>query len=310
MTEATDHELLMRFQETGSDDAFAAIVERHLALVHSVALRHTSNPHHAEEISQAVFLILARKARALGRKVVLSGWLYHTARLTSANFVRSEMRRSRREHEALMQSAAEEPTPGTLWREWSPSLDDAMAQLRPSERDALVLRYFENKSLPEVGTALGVGGRAAQKRVDRALERLRGLFAKRGISATVTILAAELSTHSVQAAPAGLAMKIAATAAKGSAIAGSTLTLVKGTLNVMTWLKTKMTVGLIAGALVAVGVCAGITHHARLQDARRAEAQAFQDKLAAEQAEQAQKAEQAERAAKVLHEQESQSLKP
>jgi RNA polymerase sigma factor (sigma-70 family) len=309
MSEATDNELLMRFKANGSEEAFATIVERHVGLVHSVALRHTSNSHHAEEISQAVFIILARKARTLGGNVVLSGWLYHTARLTAANFVRSEMRRTRREREALMQPTVDEPTPEMLWPELCPSLDDAMARLRPIERDALVLRYFQNKSLPEVGTALGVGERAAQKRVDRALERLRSLFAKRGIPATVAVLAAEISAHSVQAAPAGLATKIAVTAAKGSAVAASTLTLVKGTLQVMNWLKAKIVISVAASALVAAGVCAAMTHHARLE-AQRNEAVERQEKLAAEQAEQAQRAEQAERAEKALRERQSPLPKP
>jgi RNA polymerase sigma factor (sigma-70 family) len=296
----TDHELLRRFTENGSDEAFAAIVERHVGLVHSVALRHTSNPHHAEEISQSVFVVLARKAGSLSGKVVLAGWLYHMARLMAANFVRAEMRRSEREREALMESPAEEPVLETIWQELSPFLDDAMAHLRPVDRDALVLRYFEKKSLSEVGTALGVRERAAQKRVDRALEKLRSLFASRGILTTVSILAAELSAHSIQAAPVGLAPKIAATIAAGSAVAGSTLTLMKGTLRVMNWLKTKVPVCLVGGALVAVGVYATISHHARLQ-ARQNEAQAMQEKLAAEQA---------ERAERVMREQQSQSAKP
>jgi hypothetical protein len=107
-----------------------------------------------------------------------------------------------------------------------------------------------------------------------------------------------------------LATKIAVTAAKGSAVAGSTLTLVKGTLHVMNWFKTKIAVGLAASALLAVGVCAAMTHRARLQEARRNEAQAFQEKLAAEQAEQAARAEQAEKAEKALRERQNQTPKP
>lgn len=312
MSEVTDHDLLERFKENGSDEAFAILVERYVGLVHSVALRHTSNSHHAEEISQAVFVILARKAGSLGRNVVLSGWLYTAARLTAANFVRAEMRHSRREREAFMQSTAEEPTSESLWQELSPCLDEAMEHLQPIERDALVLRYFENKSLPEVGAALGMAERAAQKRVSRALEKLRGLFAKRGISATVAILAAELSAHSVQAAPAGLATKIAVTVAQGSAVAGSTLTLVKGTLLIMNSLKTKLAIGLAASVLVAAGVCAAMTHHSRLE-ALRNEALARQEKLAAEQAEQAARAAEAERAEKAeqaAKAEKSQSMKP
>jgi RNA polymerase sigma factor (sigma-70 family) len=301
MSEADDNELLNRFRESGSDEAFAAIVHRHVSLVYSVALRHTSNSSHAEEITQAVFVILARKATSLDRRAVLSGWLYHTARLTAANFVRSEVRRSRREREALMQSTADEPADQKFWTELSPFLDEAMARLRPVDRDALVLRYFENKSLPEVGTALGVGERAAQKRVDRALQKLRILFAKRGICATVAVIAAEISAHAVGAAPLGLAPKIAAAAVKGSAVAGSTLTLVKETLRVMTRLKTKIAASLGAATLLAVGACMAITHHENARQERQNDAQLRQEKLAAEQAEQA------ERAEKVLREQQSQA---
>jgi RNA polymerase sigma factor (sigma-70 family) len=282
MSEVTDNDLLERFRNSESDEAFANIVHRYIHFVHSVALRHTANPHHAEEITQAVFIILARRAGSLGPKTVLSGWLYTAARLTSANFLRSEMRRSRREQEAFMHSTLEETPQEALWQELSPLLDTAMARLKASDRDALVLRYFENKSLPEVGKVLGVGERAAQKRVGRALEKLQRLFAKRGVAATVAIIAAEISSHSVQAAPLGLATKITATAAKGSAVAASTLTLVKGTIKVMTWLKTKTAIAvasvtLLAGASLAVAHL----HHAQVRQQR---AQAFQDKLEAERA--------------------------
>ena len=155
MREVTDNDLLERFIRNESDEAFTSIVERYIDLVHSVALRHTANPHQAEEITQAVFIILARRAGSLERGTILSGWLYHTARLTAANFIRSEMRRSKREQEAFMQSSAEGPSSQPIWAEFSPVVDAAMARLPPADRDALILRYFENKSLREVGQALG-----------------------------------------------------------------------------------------------------------------------------------------------------------
>ena len=116
MTDVPDDRLLEQFTRDSSEEAFAALVRRHLALVHSVALRHTTNPQHAEDITQAVFIILARKAGSLGRKTVLPGWLYHTARLTAANFQRAEARRVRREQEAFMQSQLEESVNDALWR--------------------------------------------------------------------------------------------------------------------------------------------------------------------------------------------------
>lgn len=149
-----DAELLAEFSHSECNQAFTMLVNRHIHLVHSVALRHTANLHQAQEITQAVFIILARKARSLGRKTVLSGWLYRTTRLTATNFQRAELRRSRREQEAFMQSTLEETQTGNAWCELAPLLDNAMARLGSADRDAVVLRYFENKSLQEVGKAL------------------------------------------------------------------------------------------------------------------------------------------------------------
>src|SRR5437870_4060422 len=169
MTDRPDADLLAEFVRDHSEPAFTALVERHIGLVHSVALRHTANPQHGQDITQAVFIILARKAASLSRQTVLAGWLYHTARLTAANFQRAEIRRIRREQEVFMQSTLNESGPDPLWAELSPLLDDAMARLRAGDRDALVLRYFQNKSFAEVGTAMGLRERAAQKRVLRAV---------------------------------------------------------------------------------------------------------------------------------------------
>jgi RNA polymerase sigma factor (sigma-70 family) len=256
MRDAPDAGLLEQFVQSESEAAFAALVERHINLVYSTALRHTANPHHAQEITQAVFIILARKARTLPRRIVLSGWLYHTARLTAANFQRAEWRRIRREQEAYMQSTLEDHPMETAWRELSPLLDEAMARLGPTDRDALVLRYFENKSLREVGDALGLQERAAQKRVLRGLEKLRTFFARRGVALTTAIIAGAVSANSVQAAPVGLAATISATAAKGSAVAASTLTLVKGALKIMAWTKAKTAVVVAAGVILTAGTTA------------------------------------------------------
>ncbi|MEO8426884.1 MAG: sigma-70 family RNA polymerase sigma factor [Verrucomicrobiota bacterium] len=261
MNETTDAELLARFAESESEEAFTALVNRHLQLVHSVALRHTTNPHHAEEITQAVFIILARKVRSLGCKTILSGWLYHTARLTAANFQRGELRRARREQEAFMQSTIEQPSSETVWHELHPLLDEAMARLGPTDRDAVVLRYFENKSLQEVGQTLGVEERAAQKRVSRALEKLRRIFTKHGVISTATIIAGAISANSVQAAPTALAPTITAAVFKGSAVAGSTLALVKGTLHIMSWMKAKTAAIIGASALLVVGASVALAHH-------------------------------------------------
>jgi len=250
--ERPDAELLEDFTRNRSEAAFAAIVGRYVGLVHSVALRHTAVPEQTQDITQAVFIILARKAGSLGRKTVLSGWLYHTARLTAANYQRAESRRIRREQEAYMQSIMEAgATP--VWDEVSPQLDEAMAKLGTADRDALVLRYFENQSLTQVGAALGIEERAAQKRVGRALEKLRKFFARRGVTLSAAVIAGVLSANAVQAAPAGLAVTTAAAATGGLTISATITTLINETMKTMTWLKIKFAAGVGVAALLAAG---------------------------------------------------------
>lgn len=263
MHEKNDIELLADYYCNQSDAAFAALAARHVNLVYSVALRQSRNPHHAEEITQAVFVILAKKAGDLSKCTILSGWLYHTARLTAANFLRGEMRRIHREQETYMQSCQNETEADPLrrqnptdeeWREIAPLLETAMTILSQTDRDAIVLRFFENKNLREVGLALGASEEAAKKRVHRALDRLRGFFEKRGVSSTPAIIAGLISANSVQAAPAGLASSVAVGAAKGAALSGSTLTAVKGVMKIMAWTKTKITVVTGVVVLLAAGM--------------------------------------------------------
>lgn len=259
MTDAPDADLLTEFARNNSESAFAALVQRHVNLVYSAALRQTGNPAASEEITQAVFIILARKAGSLSRKTVVPGWLFQTARLTAANYQRSESRRIRREQEAYMQSTLEETAPDDAWREMAPLLDDAMARLGTHDRDALVLRFFENKSLQEIGETLGIEERAAQKRVSRALDKLRSFFAKRGVVSTTAVIAGAMSAHSVHAAPMTLTQTISTVAiTKGAAAGGSTITLVKGAMKVMAWTKAKAAIAISVGVLLATGTTAVI----------------------------------------------------
>ncbi|MDD5139613.1 MAG: TIGR03435 family protein [Verrucomicrobiales bacterium] len=250
MTEPDDHQLLAEFARENSEAAFAALVSRHVNLVYSVAFRHTGNAHAAEEITQAVFIILARKAKSITGKIILSGWLYQTTRLTAANFLRGEIRRQRREQETYMQSTLNEPD---VWPQIAPLLDDALARLGGRDRDAIVLRFFENKSLNEVGAALGASEDAAKMRVNRALEKLRKIFTKHGVTLTATVIAGAVTANSVQAAPVGLAVTVTAAAAKGAVVGSSTLTLIKGALKIMAWTKAKTAIVVGAGVLLAAG---------------------------------------------------------
>ncbi len=231
--ELDDNELLRQYVDAGSGEAFANLVTRHVDKVYSVALRHTRNPHQAEEITQAVFVLLAMKARRLGRKVVLSGWLYQTARLTAVTTIRSEIRRARREMEAHMQNTPDpNETESDAWARIAPLLDSAMAGLNETDRHALVLRFLDGRSMGAVGAALGASEEAARKRVHRAVEKLRRHFFQRGVVLPAAALTTAISANSVQAAPAGLAKAISTVAvAQGAAAAsGSLLVLAKGLL--------------------------------------------------------------------------------
>jgi uncharacterized protein (TIGR03435 family) len=253
MPETDDIALLKEYAESGSETAFTALVGRHVNLVYSVALRRTGNPHAAEEIAQAVFIILTRKAKSLGDKTVLSGWLYQTTRLTAANYLRGEIRRRNREQEAYMQSILNEPD-SEAWRQIAPLLDDAMGRLGEQDRNAIVLRFIENKNLSEVGAELGASEDAAKMRVNRALEKLRKFFTKRGVTHSAAIIAGAVSANSVHAAPVTLAKTISAVAlTKGATASVSTLTLVKGALKIMAWTKAKTAAVVGASILFAAG---------------------------------------------------------
>jgi len=259
MSELNDQQLLAEFVRDESGTAFATLVERHVHLVYSTALRFTGNPNQAEEITQAVFIILARKAGKLSPRVVLSGWLYQAARLTAANLVKGEMRRHRREQEAYMQStlssggdASSQSIREETWAQIAPLLDEAMGGLGETDRNAVVLRFFENKTAVEVAAALKLTEAAAHKRVSRALEKLRKFFFKRGVNSTASVIAEQISTHSVQAAPVALAKTVTTVAIAKGAASISTLTLVKGALKIMAWTKTKTAI--VTGVVALLGI--------------------------------------------------------
>jgi RNA polymerase sigma factor (sigma-70 family) len=248
-----DLTLLREYATRHSEEAFAGLVARHINLVHSVALRRVRDPHLAEEITQAVFIILARKADSLDPKTILPGWLCRTARYASANALKIQRRRELREKEAQMQSTLNE-TGTETWQQIAPLLDGALEQLGKKDHDAVVLRFFENRNFKEVGAALGASEDAAKMRVSRAVEKLRKFFSKQGVVSTSAIIAGALSAHSVQAAPAALVKSVTVVAlAKGAGAGGSTLILINGALKLMAWTKVKTGAVACVAILLAVG---------------------------------------------------------
>jgi len=260
MHDTGDMELLRDYDRQGSEAAFAMLVERHVNLVYSAALRHVGITSYAEEITQVVFIILARKAASLRTHTILEGWLYETTRLTALSFQRGERRRQFREQEAYMQSTLQETVDTSTWNQLAPLLDEAIARLGKKDRDAIMLRFFKDKSLREVAAALRMTETAAQRRVHRAVEKLRTFFTKRGVILPAAVLTAAISANSVQAAPVALAKSVTVVAiVKGSIAAVSTLTLVRGTMKTMTWLKIKFavfvgTIALLAGGAATVAI--------------------------------------------------------
>jgi RNA polymerase sigma factor (sigma-70 family) len=245
----TDAELLTSFARTNSEAVFAELVERHVNLVYSAALRQVNGDAHlAQDVAQTVFSDLAGKAVALARRQTLTGWLYTSAHFSAAKIVRGETRRRDRE-EQFMRELTNETALEADWGKIRPALDAAMHELKETDRDAILLRYFENRPFVEVGAKLGLNENAARMRVERALEKLRGHLTKRGI-ATATALASVISANAVQLAPAGLATTL--TSASIAAAGAGTLTFLK--IMTMTKIKLGISALVVAGAATALVV--------------------------------------------------------
>lgn len=251
----SDSELLRRFAKTNSQDAFGELVKRHLNLVYSAALRKTNGDEHlAKDVAQTVFADLARKANSLSRRENLSGWLYTSAHFAASKMIRGENRRRDREEKFMREnesSAGVSPANEIEadWQKIRPALDDAMHELKESDRDAILLRYFENRQFAEVGAKLGLNENAARMRVERALEKLRGIFAKHGVT-TASALASAISANAIQLAPATLAATLTATSITAAGTGAFTI------LKIMTATKIKLALSaiVVAGAATAIVV--------------------------------------------------------
>ncbi|MFT3870606.1 MAG: sigma-70 family RNA polymerase sigma factor [Nibricoccus sp.] len=203
-----DSELLRRYVAEHSEPAFADLVSRHVDLVYSVALRTVGgDAHSAQDVAQGVFIALARNAPSLLRHQALAGWLYLTTHHTAAQAVRAARRRQHREEQATTMNEIQNST-DIEWHRLRPVLDETMRDLNELDREAILLRFFEKRPFADIGAALRVKEDAARMRVDRAIEKLRTLLAKRGVNSTAAALSMFIGSQ-VVAAPVSLSTNIA-----------------------------------------------------------------------------------------------------
>jgi RNA polymerase sigma factor (sigma-70 family) len=238
--------LLAEYVTKGSEAAFRELVAGCINLVYATAVRLVDgDTHRAEDVVQTVFSDLARLAGTLSPEVMLGGWLHRRTCHVAASVMRSERRRQNREREAAEMNAPQEPA-GASFEQIAPVLDEAINQLGAEDRAAITLRFLEGRDLRSVGEALGSNEDAAQKRVARALEKLRGLLVRRGVTTSGAALAAVLSAQALTAAPAGLAASVSAAALTGAAASSGGLTLTA--LKLMSMAKLKIAVGTVVVA--------------------------------------------------------------
>ncbi len=260
--------LLKLYIRERSETAFAEIVRRYVDLVYASARRQVRDAELANDVTQAVFLVLAQKASSVSTDRPLSAWLLRTTTYCAANARRAREHRQFHEQKAAEmardmheQSNDANGDNGAEWEQLAPLLDEGLNKLGAGERDAVILKYFEKKSLRQVGETLGISEEAATKRVSRAVERLRVFFQKRGAVVSGVALAGLLATESAKAAPAGLAKTIssstASTAAAGTAAATGAASVAKGARS-FSWRRNKPRPPPLTAAAVLLGVGAVI----------------------------------------------------
>lgn len=251
---SADADLLRRYANEGADAAFTELVRRHINLVYGAALRRCGgDAHRAEDVTQQVFTALARQARSLTHHTVLTAWFYTTTRNIAVDLIRAERSRAAREQEAAtMRTMFSAGQPDADWTQFRPVLDDAMDELADADRTAILLRYFQQRPFAEIGSTLRVSEDAARMRVERALDKLRVLLARRGVTSTSAVLASALAHEAAIAAPAGLVASVSGTALSGAAAtAPSSLA---GALSIMSASKVVVPLGVAVAVVITAAV--------------------------------------------------------
>jgi RNA polymerase sigma factor (sigma-70 family) len=258
----SDSELLRQFVTSGSESAFAQLVEKYLGMVLGVAMRRTGDRRQAEEIAQSVFTALARKGRSLKAGVSLAPWIHRVTLIECAEATRRELNH-RSKMNAVSQHLASQREGRDVWCDTLPLLDESIDALKPSEREVVLLRFFEKKSFRDIGAVIGKSDDAAQKQTERALQRLSELLKQRGVTVPVAVLGAGLSAQLTQTAPAALAASVAH-AAISTASTWSAKLLILQTLEAMT--NTKLRTAMIVAATLSVPLAAKWIENGRLRE--------------------------------------------
>lgn len=271
----TDTQALLKTYATNrSEDAFRELVTRYIGLVYSTALRQVDGDiHTAEDVSQIVFSDLARDAGRLSAEVMLGGWLHQRALNVARTMMRSERRRWAREKEAVEMSVLEDHTAANLAR-IGPALDEAITQLNPEDRVAVILRFFERRDLRSIGEVLDINEDAAQKRVSRALDKLRLTLGRGGVTISASALGAVLAAEQVTATPVGLAATVTTVALSATTSTPTAVSIVAGKAIGMATIQ-KIAVGAVLAAAVGTGI-----YESRQAATARAERQALQQEQA------------------------------
>ena len=261
MTELDDQALLQAYVRSRSDAAMTQLVQRHINLVYSAALRQVNDPHSAEDVTQITFISLARHARNLVGERVLSAWLLVTARNAALDAVKARARRTRHEREAAQMAEQIRDNPrDSQWEAIAPHLDAALASLGVQDRRAVTLRYFEGCSSEEIVRRLGVSCDVARQRVHRATVKMRNYFVRRGLNVSALSIGPAITSHAVGSAPPALAAATVKAVSAGMKTAAAGTSATKVVVALVLASKAKAAVACMAVLLVVGGAAATVAH--------------------------------------------------